>query len=71
MRWSRNKEPDVAGYFVRTRETSSPVWQGAIFTKDTTLTLKVSKDDYLFGVQAVDSGGNVSLVTMPRPVGRQ
>jgi len=34
------------------------------------LTLKVSKDEYLFGVQAVDKEGNASLVTFPRPAGR-
>jgi hypothetical protein len=41
-----------------------------VFTADTSLTLKVSKDDFLFGVQAVDKEGNASLVTLPRPSGR-
>jgi len=71
LRWNRNMEPDVAGYYVRYRETSSPVWQRSAFTRDTTLTLKVSKDEFLFGVQAADQAGNGSLVTMPRPVGRR
>ena len=61
-------EKELAGYFVRTRETSSPIWQEAIFTRDTTMTLQRSKDDFLFGIQAVDADGNVSLPSIPRPV---
>lgn len=71
LRWNKNMEPDVAGYHVRFRATDSPTWQGAVFTKDTTVTLSQSKDDYIFGVQSVDNDGNVSLVTTPRPAGRQ
>lgn len=70
LRWNRNMEPDVVGYLVRSRETHSPYWQEAIFTADTTVTLTVSKDEHLFGVQAVDKEGNVSLVTVPRAVRR-
>jgi Zn-dependent M28 family amino/carboxypeptidase len=70
LRWDKNTEPDVAGYYVRYRETTSPVWQYRLFTTDTTMTVKPSKDEYLFGVQAVDQSGNVSLITMPRAVGR-
>jgi len=70
LRWIKNTESDVAGYAVRYRQTSSPLWEKSVFTKDTTLTLKVSKDEYLFGVQAVDKEGNASLVSLPRPVGR-
>lgn len=68
--WNRNKESDVAGYLIKYRESSSPVWQHEIFTTDTTIALKATKDEYLFGVQAVDKEGNASLVTMPRPVTR-
>src|SRR3990172_6505140 len=68
LRWQGNKEADLAGYFVRYRSTSSPQWEQSVFTKDTTLTLDVLKDDYLFGVQAVDNEGNVSLPAIPRPV---
>lgn len=70
LRWDKNTETDLAGYYVRYRETTSPVWQYQVFTPDTTISLKPSKDEYLFGVQAVDKDGNVSLVTMPRSVGR-
>jgi hypothetical protein len=70
LRWQKNPEGDLAGYLVRYRQTSSPVWEHSVFTADTSVTLKVSKDDFLFGVQAVDKEGNASLVTLPRPSGR-
>ena len=68
LRWNKNQESDLAGYLVRYRETTSPLWEGKIFTPDTTIDLKFSKDDYLFGVQAVDKEGNASLVSLPVPV---
>jgi Zn-dependent M28 family amino/carboxypeptidase len=68
LRWNRNTEKELAGYVVRTRETSSPIWQEAIFTRDTAMTLQRSKDDFLFGIQTVDTDGNVSLPAIPRPV---
>jgi hypothetical protein len=71
LRWSKNREPDVTGYYVRYRKTSAPMWQAGLLTTDTTATLQISKDDYLFGVQAIDRDGNLSLVTLPRPVTRQ
>jgi hypothetical protein len=70
LRWAKNPEPDLAGYLVRYRQSHSPVWEKSVFTRDTTITLKASKDEYLFGVQAVDKEGNVGLVTIPRPAGR-
>lgn len=68
LRWEKNKEGDVAGYYVRYRQTTSPVWQHSVFTADTTIKLPVLKDDFLFGVQAVDREGNTSLVSIPRVV---
>lgn len=68
LKWENNLEHDIKGYFVRYRETTSPVWQGSFFTIENSITLDLSKDDYLFGVQAVDIDGNVSLVVLPRPV---
>lgn len=70
LRWGKNPESDLAGYLVRYRQTSAPLWEKAVFTSDTTITLKVSKDDYLFGVQGVDKDGNAGLYTVPRPVRR-
>jgi hypothetical protein len=62
-----NPSPGANGYVVRWRETTSPRWEYAFSVKDTTAQLKVSKDDYLFGVQALDEEGNASLVTVPMP----
>jgi Zn-dependent M28 family amino/carboxypeptidase len=70
LRWDKSSESDLAGYYVVYRETSSPVWQNRVFTPDTTITLKPTKDEHLFGIQAVDKDGNLSLVTMPRTMGR-
>jgi Zn-dependent M28 family amino/carboxypeptidase len=70
LRWGKNPESDLAGYLVRYRQTSAPLWEKAVFTSDTTITLKVPKDDYLFGVQGVDKEGNAGLYTVPRPVRR-
>jgi Zn-dependent M28 family amino/carboxypeptidase len=67
LRWNKNPEADVAGYYVRYRETTAPQWQGRLFTADTTIDVKFLKDDYLFGVQAVDKDGNASLVSLPSP----
>jgi len=71
LRWQRNPEKDLAGYFVRYRATSSPVWEHTLFTTDTTIRISLSKDDFLFGVQAVDTDGNVGLVTLPSPSARR
>ncbi len=68
LRWNANKGADVVGYLVRYRETRSPQWQGRVFTADTTLTLKVSKDDYIFGVQTLGKEGSTSLPVIPVPV---
>jgi hypothetical protein len=66
--WNRNPENDLAGYYVRYRETTAPQWEGKVFTADTTIELKYLKDEYLFGVQAVDKEGNASLISLPVPV---
>jgi hypothetical protein len=73
LRWNANKESDIAGYQVVWRETASPVWQHKVAVGNVaTHTLKgVSKDNYLFGVQAVDKEGNLSLAVYPRVARRQ
>jgi hypothetical protein len=69
LRWAASAEPDVAGYRIVWREPSSPVWQ---FARDAgnvvRYTLKgVSKDNFVFGVQAVDRDGHASPAAFPRP----
>jgi Fibronectin type III domain. len=70
LQWDANKEPDLAGYEIVWRETTSPVWTNARSVGNvTSYTVKgMSKDNYFFGIRAVDRDGNRSPVSFPRPV---
>jgi hypothetical protein len=70
LRWDANKEPDLAGYEIVWRETTSPVWTHArAVGKVTSFTMKgMSKDNFFFAVRAVDAQGNKSPVSFPHPV---
>jgi Peptidase family M28 len=70
LKWDANQEPDLAGYEVLWRDTTSPVWTNALSVgKVTSCTLKgMSKDNYFFGVRAVDKQGNKSPVSFPKPL---
>ncbi|HEY9283199.1 MAG TPA: M20/M25/M40 family metallo-hydrolase, partial [Pyrinomonadaceae bacterium] len=69
LQWAANSEPDLAGYEVVWRETSSPVWTHSLPVGNvTSYTAKGrSKDNFFFGVRAVDREGNRSPVSFPRP----
>ncbi|HTS37439.1 MAG TPA: M28 family metallopeptidase [Candidatus Solibacter sp.] len=55
-------------YEVVWRETSSPEWEHAQgFGSATRATLKLSKDNVIFAVQAVDKAGHRSLPVVPTP----
>lgn len=70
LKWDANKEADLTGYEIVWRDTTSPFWAhsrwvGAV----TSYTMKgMSKDNYFFGVRAVDKQGNKSPVSFPRPL---
>ncbi|MCA1636205.1 MAG: hypothetical protein LC802_21570 [Acidobacteria bacterium] len=72
LQWAANTEPDLAGYEIVWRDTTSPVWTHALRVgRVTSHTVKgMSKDNYFFGVRAVDAEGNRSPATYPRPLGR-
>jgi hypothetical protein len=66
LKWEAPKGKAPAGYYVVMRETTSPFWEKKFFFKENTATLNYSKDNYFFGVQAVDENGHESLVIIPK-----
>src|SRR3989442_1144439 len=72
MKWDAGKESDVAGYEIVWRDTTAPVWTNSRFVGNVlTYTMKgMSKDNYFFGVCAVDKEGNRSPASYPRPASR-
>jgi hypothetical protein len=66
LKWEAPKGRTPAGYYVVMRETTSPFWEKKFFFKENTATLNYSKDNYFFGVQAVDENGHESLVIIPK-----
>jgi hypothetical protein len=69
LRWQPNHEPDLAGYEIFWRETTSPFWQHEVSAGNVTryTVPKVSKDNFLFGVATVDQAGNRSPAVYPAP----
>ena len=69
LKWEANKEPDLAGYEIVWRDTAAATWTNSRAVGNVlTATMKgMSKDNYFFGVRAVDKEGNRSQVTYPKP----
>lgn len=70
LKWDANTDPDIAGYEIVMRETSSPEWTETIPVGNVTnfVVKGMSKDNYFFGLRSVDKAGNRSPVVYPRPV---
>lgn len=69
LKWDGNTDADLAGYEVVWRDTTAAEWTNSrAVGKVTSYTAaKMSKDNYFFGVRAVDKAGNKSPVVYPRP----
>jgi len=69
LRWSANPEPDLAGYRVVWRETTAPFWEHRAWVGKATSyrAVGISKDSFIFGVEAVDRGGHASPAVYPKP----
>lgn len=69
LKWEASTDADLAGYEVVWRDTTSPFWTSSLPVGNvTTFTAKeMSKDNYFFGIRAVDKQGNKSPVVYPRP----
>lgn len=70
LKWDGNKDADIAGYEVVWRDTTAAEWTNSVSVGNVnTYTAKeMSKDNYFFGVRAVDKAGNKSPVVYPRPM---
>jgi hypothetical protein len=69
LRWTANKEPDLAGYEILWRKTTAPFWEHRQrVTGTNSVTLKdISRDNFIFGVAAIDRNGHESPAVYPRP----
>ena len=66
--WEPPVDGRASGYEVLWRVTASPDWEQAqSFGKVSKATVPVSKDNVIFGVQAVDEAGHRSLPIVPSP----
>jgi len=70
LKWDASTDTDLAGYEIVWRDTTAPEWTDSAFVGNVTdfLVKGRSKDNYFFGVRAVDKDGNKSPVVYPRPV---
>lgn len=70
LKWDASAAPDIAGYEIVWRDTASAVWTNSQNVGSVTnFVMKgMSKDNYFFGVRAVDRDGNKSPVSFPRPM---
>lgn len=70
LKWDANTDADLAGYEIVWRETTAAEWTNSFFVGKVGnfLVKDRSKDNYFFGVRAVDKNGSKSPVSFPRPV---
>lgn len=72
LKWeSLSKGVKPAGYYILMRETYQPLWEKKIFVTGNEITIPYSKDNYFFGIQAVDASGHESIAVFPGQAKRQ
>lgn len=72
LSWAPSADPGVAGYRVVWRSTDAATWQQArdVGRVSQVRLAGVSKDNVIFGVQAVSARGHASLASFPLPARR-
>jgi hypothetical protein len=68
LRWAPGPEPDIAGYRIVWRETTSPFWEHSMDVGPGVHRVTVpgvSKDNLIFGVEAFDSAGHATPAVFP------
>lgn len=68
LSWKSQESKNAFGYNILVRETSENHWQKNIFTKETSISIPYSKDNFLFAVQSVDELGHCSIPVFPIPI---
>lgn len=69
FKWEAGADVDLAGYELVWRDTTAAEWTNSIPVGNvTTYTAKgMSKDNFFFGIRALDKSGNKSPVVYPKP----
>lgn len=70
LAWQASEAEDLAGYAVVYRRTHEPTWthRKLVDKSETSVVMEgLSKDDWLFGVQAYDEKGRYSVPVYPTP----
>lgn len=67
LSWEKPASGKIEGYQILYRETDRSVWIHTIFTTETSYTVPLSKDNFIFAVQTVSTSGNESLPVIPQP----
>ena len=72
LKWQKYDDPNVKGYKIYWRDTTSPTWQYSRYVGDVEeFTLEnIVIDNYLFGVVAVGENGYESVVSYPTGIMR-
>ena len=70
LEWMASESPNIVGYMVYWRDTTSPTWQYSKYVGNKTQTTLegIVLDNYLFGVAAVGTDGHQSTVVFPSKV---